>query len=1142
MHSMDTLVLWIIRGLCQIPEILWSWMALLAEEPHDMKYLIAICLLLLITPELVFAAAAPSTVWVHPAGLSGGCSTREATLQAAIDRVADGGSVKILSDVVISGDAARGLIENKEVNVYGGFQNCTSLHRDGYSVLDGSGTSSAGSLIKLVSDDGVARDVVIADLELTGNVHEDNIRGGGLQIWGRPNLSLKLQSLNIHGNSAEDGGGIFISGQGGNQIGEVRFHATRVYDNVAGNGGGILCGLGSMWFSPGSHVGVSADGQPAGNFARSDGGGIFAERCDIIFDSVGAGANIAAGPLLISNNRTYQGHGGGLYVSSGEFSTEDDLVQTKGGEVEFSNNRAGNGGLDISHSGGGIYLGSGRLFMDGGKLKDNSASGHGGGIAVVQSYAWFSYSEMDPSWDCTAPGLGCVQISGNSAYYGGGISLLWGSADVIRVVMDGNRSRYRGSAAAVRGDHSELKFKHTAVINSEAYDDDTLARYALYADDRSKIVFDYSTLAHGLQGSFSGSVPPIAVTAEAVFEADSSIIWDNHGNKIAEATGTVSITNSLLQFTHGSGNLVADPLFTESSGFHISASSPAIGFATDSVDRDIDRQSRGGTNATDAGADEADGNRVGILGNECAYETLNEALAAGLVAYTNPLDYITLRVQPGVYAEHLIVPLDRRLKIEVAESHTCTQANPDASPWAVIIQGKGTWARGGVIELKDDARLVLRNLTLLGGKATLGGNVYIASGGSASLYNTQVFNGTATSKGGGVRVYGGTLKLYTDSIISANDVTGPGGGVMADNGFVYLYDTSRIGSLSSSNESSSLGGGLYLKGSELHMYDNSSVLAGRAVDGGGVYATGDSLVQVEDLAAIGAGVAGSDNHASGDGGGVYLSGTGTRFNMLAGTQLNYGNAVGNGGGVYVSDGARFSANYANIHLNSAHKGGGIYIAGADGNLPMVNILAGSVRANHATSLGAAIFSDWGTVTVDRVKIYDNSATSGVVMELLNSGSTLINTLIYGNSGIDLFGVGAASSMSLQSSTIISDAAAAAFYVTSNISNISITGSIFSDFSDTATGPGSITSTTCSLDSTAELGSDLPPLFTNPATRNYNLTLNSSAIDRCATGPDVDLDLKARPAIGKPATPYDAGAYEYQSPPIPAELIFADGFD
>jgi hypothetical protein len=1106
-----------------------------------MKYLIAICLLLFISPELVFAATAPSVVWVHPAGMPGGCSTREATLQAAIDRVADGGSVRILSDVVISGDAARGLIDNKKVDVFGGFQNCISLNRDGFSVLDGSGASSAKSLIKLVSDDGVSRDIVIANLEMTGN-ENTNDRGGALQVWGRPNLSLKLQNLKVHGNTAKYGGGIFLAGQDGNNIGEVRFHATRVYDNVADYGGGILCGLGSMWFSPGSHVGVSADGQPAGNHATYDGGGIHVERCNTIFDSVGSGSNVAAGPLLISNNSTSQGDGGGLYVSDGEFAVAADLVQTRGGEVEFANNSAGKFALDTSSSGGGIYLGSGRLFMDGGKLRDNSAKGKGGGIAVVGDYAWFGYSEMDPSWDCTAPGLGCVQISGNSAYYGGGVAVIYASADLLRVVMDGNRSHYRGSAAYVVGNQSEIKFKHTAVINSEAYDDGTLARYALYADDRGKIIFDYSTLAHGLQGSFSGSVPPISATNDAIFEADSSIIWDNHGNKIAEATGTVTITNSLLQFTHGSGNLVADPLFTDPNGFHISASSPAIGIATDSIDRDIDRQSRGGTNATDAGADEADGNRVGILGNECAYETLSEALAAGLVANTNPLNYITLRVQPGVYAEHLIVPLGRRLKIEVAEPHTCTQANPDASPWAVVIQGKGSWPRGGVIELKDDARLVLRNLTLFGGKATLGGNIYIATGAQALLYNTQVLSGFATSKGGGVRVYGGTLKLYTDSKISGNQVTGSGGGVMADNSFVYLYDNSRIGILGSINESSIRGGGLYLGGSELHMYDNSRVLAGRAVDGGGIYATGDSLVQVEDMASIGAGVAGSDNHASGNGGGAYLTGTGTRLTMLAGTKLNYGSTVGNGGGVYLSNGARFSATYADIYMNSAHKGGGIYIAGVDGNLPMVDILAGAVRTNHATSRGAVIYSDWGSVTVDRVKIHDNSATAGVVMELLNSGSTLTNTLIYGNSGYDLFGVGTTSSVSLQANTIISDAAAAAFYAAADISNISVTGSIFSGFSDTATGPGSITSTTCSMDSTAELGSDLPPLFTNTATRNYHLTLNSPAIDRCATGPDVDLDLNARPAIGKPATPYDAGAYEYQSPPKPVDLIFADGFD
>ena len=81
-----------------------------------------------------------------------------------------------------------------------------------------------------------------------------------------------------------------------------------------------------------------------------------------------------------------------------------------------------------------------------------------------------------------------------------------------------------------------------------------------------------------------------------------------------------------------------------------------------------------------------------------------------------------------------------------------------------------------------------------------------------------------------------------------------------------------------------------------------------------------------------------------------------------------------------------------------------------------------------------------------------------------------------------------------------------------------------------------------MDSTAELGSDRPPLFSSTALRDYHLTLDSPAIDRCATGPDVDLDMNARPVTGKPASPCDAGAYEYQSPANPVDLIFKDGFD
>lgn len=1099
-----------------------------------MKRSVIVCLLLCTSAIQALAATDPAVVWLKPAGtLGGSCGVEKPTLQEAIDTVIDGGAVHILSGIVLVGDAARGVITNKEVSILGGFQNCTSLTRDGLSVLDGSGATSDNALIKISNTGSTPRDITIADLEMTGNTHSavGSGRGGALEIWGSQSLDITLQNLQIHANEAYTGGGVFIAGQPGSKIREVQLKSTLVYDNVAQRGGGgIECGLGSMRISPGSHVGVAPDGQPAGNFSAFQGGGIFLTACNVVFESS------AGQPLKINNNRTAQGDGGGLYVSADTYSSAADLVQITGGEVEFANNSVGMGS-DTSSSGGAIYLGSGRLFMDGGSLRNNSAKGDGGAIAVSSSnsYAWFGYSEMDPSWDCTAPGLGCVQISGNSAYRGGGVFSVYSKIDLLRVVMDGNRSRYRGSAAYVVGNQAEINFKHTAVINSEAYDDGTLARYALQADSNSKITFDYSTLAHGVQGSFSGSVPPIAATNGASFEADSSIIWNNHGNKVAEATGTVTITNSIVPFAYGSSNLVADPLFMDPNGFHISALSPAIDIGTDTIDRDIDRQSRGGTNATDAGADEADGNRVGILGAGCEFETLSEALAAGLLAYTNPLDFITLRAQPGVYPEHLIIPANRRVLIEVAEQTTCSQNDPSASPWAVIIQGGNTWARGGVIELKDGARLILKNLTLFGGKATLGGNMYIATGADVQLYNTQVFGGTATSKGGGVRVFGGTLKLNTGSKIAGNQVTGNGGGIMVNSGFVYLYDNSQVGDTGSVNESSSQGGGIYLSASELYMYDSARVMAGRAINGGGVYATSDSLVQLNDSASIGAGSPGSNNVATSNGGGIYLTGSGTALTMLPGSGLNYGSADGSGGGAYLGSGAQLTASGVSLYGNSAQMGGGIYIGGSSSAIPSVDIDFGTIQNNSATGRGGAVFTNWGTVEMNHVRMNGNSATGGAILESENSDSNLTNTLIYANSGSDLFGLGPASNATLHASTLIADATDAAFYTAADAGNISIIGSIFSGFTDTATGPGSILGDTCSMDSTGEMGTNMPILFLNPNTQNYHLTLSSPAIDRCVTGPATDLDNNPRPAIGNRAKPYDAGAYEYQAPPTPYTL-------
>jgi hypothetical protein len=80
----------------------------------------------------------------------------------------------------------------------------------------------------------------------------------------------------------------------------------------------------------------------------------------------------------------------------------------------------------------------------------------------------------------------------------------------------------------------------------------------------------------------------------------------------------------------------------------------------------------------------------------------------------------------------------------------------------------------------------------------------------------------------------------------------------------------------------------------------------------------------------------TDNSTIGDGGGVYVTGTGSNFMMEAGAVISNNHAPsGNGGGVYVDSFAIFTMNGGTIggsalaDPNKALNGGGVYMNGAD---------------------------------------------------------------------------------------------------------------------------------------------------------------------------------------------------------------------
>ena len=282
------------------------------------------------------------------------------------------------------------------------------------------------------------------------------VNGGGVFLTGE-NCTYQLQKGDITGNSAGNGGGVYLEkglfklGTSGNIL------DGNISNNAAQFGGGVYIGSGST-----SSVSDDASDEPTegfimyggkitGNSTTDDGGGIYLNggsflmyNGDIISNSsltVGGGVCIANNGNLTMNNGniTQNGlktgtvvteNGGGVYLDGGS------LTVNAGNISENS----------ATASGGGVYISNGNVGMQTGKILSNSCGEYGGGIYVYNpvgstsktvSVTGGSLLENTAKYGggICVDGLivltiGNVEIAENTATNGGGVCLM-NNADMI---------------------------------------------------------------------------------------------------------------------------------------------------------------------------------------------------------------------------------------------------------------------------------------------------------------------------------------------------------------------------------------------------------------------------------------------------------------------------------------------------------------------------------------------------------------------------------------------------------------------------------------------------------------------------------------------------------------------------------------
>lgn len=255
----------------------------------------------------------------------------------------------------------------------------------------------------------------------------------------------------------------------------------------------------------------------------------------------------------------------------------------------------------------------------------------------------------------------------------------------------------------------------------------------------------------------------------------------------------------------------------------------------------------------------------------------------------------------------------------------------------------GTDKNGGNLHIGAGVSTNLTNVTISGGSATNGGNIYVSSNhtGVLNVKNCIIHSGTASNNGGNVWL--GTAAANAEGKLELAGFNGTYiyNGTAANGGGVYTARRlnlvrSTIGydpeNAKAPNTASDRGGSAFVNDAELLVQIGSKIGYGTAAaNGGNVFVTGENgngKLTVYDQSVIQWGEAVNGGNVYLNNGNVYFGGT-VDATHDTGSQIVNGQATGNGGNVYVKAGMANAQGDALIAGGGSKKttkdGGNIYV-------------------------------------------------------------------------------------------------------------------------------------------------------------------------------------------------------------------------
>jgi hypothetical protein len=300
------------------------------------------------------------------------------------------------------------------------------------------------------------------------------------------------------------------------------------------------------------------------------------------------------------------------------------------------------------------------------------------------------------------------------------------------------------------------------------------------------------------------------------------------------------------------------------------------------------------------------------------------------------------------------------------------------------ISGNTTNGYGGGVYFYSGGDFIMEGGTIIGGEAPSDANIALDGGGVFfDGYGVEYdHSGDFTMRGG---------SISGNNAIAPDAYSGNGGGVYVTGGTFEI-----TGGTISNNRATTNGGGVYITGSgtTFKMSGSTANISGNNAtstdpsygNGGGVYVSYGTFIM--EGGTIGGSVA--DANTAENGGGVYITGSGTSFTMSGNAKISGNTATNtvttsaNGGGVYVAAGsfemsetAQINSNNATGATNSAARGGGVYVAN-DGSFAMsegASISNNTTNGNGNNSDGGGVYFAGTSFTMSgTAKISGNNPT------------------------------------------------------------------------------------------------------------------------------------------------------------------------